>query len=80
MKSPNVDYGWDIKMTWLRALRVIAWRVCKHESWRGIAYMWEKFYPDTELSLNSNQYYGMSVLDCAAVTIGLKSYLSWPLN
>ena len=81
MKSKNADYGWDIDMTIWRAIRVFYWRAIKHETWRAIAFMWAETYPDYKgLELKGNQYFGMSVLDCAAIKLGLRSYVSWPLN
>jgi hypothetical protein len=80
MKSKNADYGWDIEMTYLRAIRVVWWRL-RHETWRSIAFLWIYYYPDEEnRDLDSNQYYGMSVLDCAATKLGFSSYVSWRLN
>ena len=77
MKSKNADYGWDVDMTIFRALRVLWWRCVKGETWRAIGYEWERCYPENpSLDLNGNQYYGMSVTDCAATKLGMKSYVS----
>jgi len=81
MISLNADYGWQIDMTLYRAIRVVCWRIFRGETWRGIAYLWEEYYPEKDLlQLNGNQFYGMSVLDCAATKLGFRSYVSWPLN
>ena len=81
MRSVNEDYGWDINMSVLRALRVVWWRVVQHETWRGIAEKWEYSYPENpRLELKGNQFYGVTVIDCAATTLGLASYVAWPLN
>jgi hypothetical protein len=81
MKSKNEDFGWDIDMTFMRAIKVMYWKIRYGMTWRSIAYLWGKEYPDEDnKDLGANQLYGMSVLDCAATKIGLKSYVSWPLN
>lgn len=81
MKSTNADYGWDIDMTYIRALRVLWWRAIKHYSWRAIAEKWADIYPRlTPDGINGNQFFGMCIADCAAIKIGLSSYLSWPMN
>lgn len=81
MKSKYADFGWEIDMTLLRAIRVIYWRAVKHETWRGIAFLWNKKYPEYEgFDIDSNQLYGMSVVDCAANKIKIGSYGSSFLN
>ena len=75
MKSKNADYGFDIEMTFFRAIRVAFWRVVMNESWRSIAWLWLDHYDKNEdKELKGNQFYGISVLDCAATTLGFSDY------
>ena len=75
MKSKALGYGFDIDMTFLRAVRVLYWRILKGESWREIAYSWNKNYPEWEgKDPGGNQLYGMTVVDCAAIKLGLKGH------
>lgn len=81
MKSKNADYGWDIDMTFFRALRVICWRAIIGDTWRGISYTWNDKYPESPpLDFDSNQFHGMSVIDCAATKLGFNSLESRLLN
>lgn len=82
MESKNCDYGFDIYMPPINAILVLCWRVFFGETWRGIAGEYLKYdkYNWSDKDLYGNQFYGMSILDCAAVRLGFKSYVSWPLN
>ena len=74
MKSKYADYGYDVDMTYARALRVIYWRLVKDRSWREIAYYWSKDYPQFNgADINGSQLYGMTILDCAARKVGFSS-------
>ena len=79
IRAKNVDTDLLVDMTIWRALRVVYWRVFCGHTWRRISEMWCDRYLE-HMALSGNQIHGMVVLDCAAITLGLKSYVSWPLN
>ncbi len=77
MRAKHHDYGWDIPMTYFRAIRVFWWKCIVGNSWRGIAEEWVKVYPDEQnIELSGNQFYGVTICDCSAVKLGFSGYSS----